>query len=785
MKKLRILLTLMLVSVCSWQAVWADDVVANVTLKEKNSLSTEILAISGINDLTTVTHLTVTTNSGVQLGEEDWTTMRSLTALVNLDLSNASADAVPESQFSNYCPNLVTVSLPKDLTAIGSSAFHYQQNLVTVNVPNTVTTIGSSAFNMCQKLENCDLSSCGITVIPSFCFYHCNKLLSFTIPSSVTEIGQLAFGDCELFTSPLPSGLIKIGPSAFEDADMSGVDVVLQEGAEIGYNSFYGTNISTIELPSTYYSYNSDFDYCPNLTHVTLKSPTVVSASSDPNSSYSSNITLQVPSHLIAAYKSHTRWSKFKDAVAISPAVTDYTVSTDLNLSNSSIRMEGSPSVFFTKDASLTIYGSAAQAFNNFTGSAEAYYYSSSHNKYTMVFNESADVTVSGDYVQRIYIDDYSQRWYFLCMPFDFTVGDVAVESGSFVIRTYDGARRNTENTNTGNWTANLANDVEIKAGTGFILQTSEQTWVTFKAKSNGTNHAFKKNSDVIQIALAANNTNGEASAANTGWNMVGNPWQTYYNIHNMNYTAPFAVYENGSYQTYSPEDDDFALEPFKAIFVQCPTGVSKIEFPANGRQLTSTVTSANPSRTRTAKGRQLLDIQIANGELKDKTRLVLNENATMDYEIGRDASKFFSDGSSTPQIYSLGADATQYAINERPAGNGSLQLGILFAADGEYTISAIRNEIGQVILTDHETGIQTDLQQKGYSFEAKKGTCEGRFSINTRGTTGIQIVTETDDVDAEVFTLDGQKVGDSTNGLRKGVYVIRQGQKARKVIVK
>ena len=125
--KLKTLLTLAFLSLCSWQGAWADDVVANVTMKEKNSLSAEILALANIDDVKTVTHLTVTTNPGVQLGEEDWTTLRSMTALVELDLSNASADAVPNGEFDSYnngnCANLVTVSLPKDLKTIGEYAF--------------------------------------------------------------------------------------------------------------------------------------------------------------------------------------------------------------------------------------------------------------------------------------------------------------------------------------------------------------------------------------------------------------------------------------------------------------------------------------------------------------------------------------------------------------------------------------------------------------------------------------------------------------------------------------
>ena len=197
-------------------------------------------------------------------------------------------------------------------------------------------------------------------------------------------------------------------------------------------------------------------------------------------------------------------------------------------------------------------------------------------------------------------------------------------------------------------------------------------------------------------------------------------------------------------------------------------------------------MTSQNPGRRRAAKNRQLFDIQIANGELNDKTRLVVNPDAAMDYEIGRDASKFFANGSATPQIYSLDAEGTEYAINERPADNGTLKLGILFAADGEYTLSAIRNEMGQVVLTDHETGIQTDLQKSNYTFEAEAGINNTRFTLSfCNGITGISTAMSSETAEKEVFTLDGIKVGNSTDGLKSGIYVVRQGQKTQKVIVK
>ena len=318
MKKLRMMLTLLMVGLCSWQSAWAQDVVAEVTLKETNSLNTEILALHDIDDVTTVTRLTVTTNDGVQLGANDWTTLQSMTALQVLDLSHASASVMPDNQFrSSYCPNLVTVKLPMDLTTIGSQAFQNKENLVTVEVPSTVTTIGSSAFNSCNNLENCDLSGCAITAIPSSCFHSCYKLLPFNIPSTVTTIGSNAFRSCRAFSSSLPAGLTSIDTAAFFDAYMNGVEVVLPEGTEIGSSIFNKSNISSIEFPSTYYQYLENYEDCSNLQVVTMKSPTVVNHNSYSVTSIASNVTLKVPSHLVALYKSDPKWSKYSDVIAV------------------------------------------------------------------------------------------------------------------------------------------------------------------------------------------------------------------------------------------------------------------------------------------------------------------------------------------------------------------------------------------------------------------------------------------------------------------------------------
>ena len=795
MKKLRMVLTLLAVSVCSLQNAWAQDeeVSVEVTLLEPNSLSTEILKKEGINDVKVVTSLKVTLDpSKGELGDQDWSTLQSMSALKVLDLHDASCKAIPDNQFSgsnsnSNCPELTTVTLPSMLETIGKYAFSSKKKLVTVVVPSTVKSIGNYAFSSCSLLENCSLASCSdLKVIPNSCFQDCKKLNSFDIPDGVSTIEWGAFRHCEMFSSPLPANLSSLGYYAFMYSAMTDVDIVLPEGMEIGGQVFSESGIKSITFPSDFYKNFDQVGYCENLTDVTFKSPTVVNINNYYGPKTISNVTLHVPSHLVAQYKTHPTWSQYKDVVAIEDPVTYYCIQDNLEL-NSSMRMAGTPDIFFNYDSSykqltFKITGETAQNFNNVTTYA-VQRWSGLNNYWTMIMSDCPNVTVSGDFMQRVQSED--KKWIFMCMPFDFKVSDVTTETGQFVIRTYDGALRNTNNSATGNW-KNMTGDEVITAGTGFIFQTSQDTWTTFKALKTGTNHVFKTTSDEPTIALALNNDNLEATAANTGWNFVGNPWLTYFNNHLMNYTAPFCYYDNNNnrYETVS-NDDDFALWPNMAIFVQCPSGVSGIGFPGVGRQLTSEITTQQ-ARKRTASNRQLLDIQVSDGELYDKTRLVLNSDANADYEIGLDASKFISTETMCPQIYSLDAEDTQYAINERPEGNGTLRLGLILASDGAYEISTIRNSVGDVILTDNVTGIKTNLQDNSYRFEAEAGIVENRFTLSFGAeTTGIQHVVESEDHTVEVFTLDGQKAGNSTDGLRKGVYVVRKGNMAQKVIIK
>ena len=214
---------------------------------------------------------------------------------------------------------------------------------------------------------------------------------------------------------------------------------------------------------------------------------------------------------------------------------------------------------------------------------------------------------------------------------------------------------------------------------------------------------------------------------------------------------------------------------------MQCPDEVNSISFPIDGRQLTTKIESQNgaPARNPQNVARKLIDVELTNGNMTDKTRFVLNPQASTDYEISCDASKFFSMDSAVPQIYTI-EQGTQLAINERPLDEGTVQIGIRLAADGAYTLSAPRCQFKRILLIDMETAVSTDLALGGsYTFTGKAGTDNSRFLLRVDDTT----ITEIDEVDADqtdrdvFFNLSGQRISHP----QKGVYI----KNGKKVIIK
>ncbi len=227
-----------------------------------------------------------------------------------------------------------------------NGVFNGCNKLVSLTIPDNITDLGTSAFNGCSALTSVVLPS-GIMSIGNYTFQNCNKLNSVVIPSNVTLIGQYAFAGCSVLSGlGLPSNVHSLGRNAFQNC--SAIEsLVLPEGIESipDYCFQNCTNLATISLPNTLIRIgNYAFDGCrfennnymlrlPSsitsigshafgyIRHLLLPSTTPISITSD--SFVSIYTLLYVPANMVEMYKVRTNWTNYADRIR---SIDDYPI---------------------------------------------------------------------------------------------------------------------------------------------------------------------------------------------------------------------------------------------------------------------------------------------------------------------------------------------------------------------------------------------------------------------------------------------------------------------------
>ncbi|HOH86269.1 leucine-rich repeat domain-containing protein [Ruminococcus sp.] len=106
------------------------------------------------------------------------------------------------------------VSIPTEVTRIGSGAFRRNRNIVTVAVPEGITEIGIGAFQGCTALTEVQLPD-SVTIIGDRAFQGCESLAAAKLPAGLTEIGDHAFEGTKISVTCFPGSLKRIGKYAF------------------------------------------------------------------------------------------------------------------------------------------------------------------------------------------------------------------------------------------------------------------------------------------------------------------------------------------------------------------------------------------------------------------------------------------------------------------------------------------------------------------------------------------------------------------------------------------
>lgn len=771
-------------------------------------------ALSHVNTLPEVRALRL---SG-KMNAADWNDISKMTGLMAIDMTNVDIETIPANAFTNT--SIRFIDFPTKLKTIGSKAFYYKyitgslvlpegldsiaseafyrNNITDVTIPASVRVINSSAFRDNTSLKSVTLGS-GLTSISSLCFYGCSNLAIVKGGENVKTIANNAFQNCKLLTSAADLTPVSVGDFAFQycekldsfnfsniktygreafeycyalkEADLS---TATSLGIECFYNCYslkkvkLGDNITTIPqsafkvchaleevvLGSSINSLGSDCFYSDKnaLKRVYITAPAPPAVNGSPFYS-PSRVTLYVPEYAMVSYKLDNYWSQFTK-VEPNPNTPDkVNLYKKLELT-SNARIPNSPDMYLGGGSSLIVNGNNPQVFGSYKQRLQQ------DEEYTSSLISRCNAMTSAASTLQYY-SSY-RNWNYVCMPFDVKRSDIKMLSNSGIaVRYYDSESRAT-NGASGNW-KDVPADSVLHMGKGYIFRTSEYVFVEFPATEETHNAIFRSEAVTTPLVQYA-----AVESANAGWNFVGNPYTCFYDIYYMDFAAPITVWNisNSTYSAYSAADDEFVLMPSQAFFVQKPELVDAITFQPAGRQINKTIDHSALAMRRAARSKQvqrkLVDVALTCADRTDRTRVVVNANASDDFCADNDAVKMMA-YEGTPQIYTI-AGADQLAVNEGAHRGGSVALGMYLPADDAYTIAVDRDELGAKLL---DYGVEVEMP---YTFSAAEGYLDDRFTLTFEApTTGINTVATDADADNAIYTIDGRRVNSTA---QKGIYI-------------
>ncbi len=675
---------------------------------------------------------------------------------------------------------------------VGDNMFRDLTKLLTIKLPRTTTSIGSCAFSSCSNLQDITMYE-GIKTLGGETFNSCSQLKDIILPNGLESIGSWAFSQCyKLENVAFPNGLISIGSYAFYWCGNLRAISLPTSLKTISNHAFQGcSNLQEVKIPSSITNiYENAFSGCNLLNKVYTYTIEPTSINQNTFSTYST-ATLYVPKTSYDNYYWDTEWNQFSKLEEFDEPYSYFYINKDYTLDEDE-RIDGTPDADLNPGGSLTVEGEDNQNIDDLTVISDG----DSGQSGSVI----ADDNINANWL-KFEIKVVPNKWYFFGFPFRILLSNITFdkEDVNYVFRYYDGAAR-AENGN-GGW-KNLPADAEaLERGVGYIFQCNKAANLILKVEKP------EFTAENVEQTLEEHES---AQAQNAGWNFIGNPHISYYDINDTEYSAPITIWNGTSYEAIRPIDDDYFFHPFQGFFVQKPDNKDKVKFNKDDR--TSYLQSQKKNKAaqtrRMTRGidqeRLLVELTIADTETRDKTRIVFNEKATTGYETLCDAAKFMST-EDVPQIYTLDNEGAKYAINERPAGE--VKVGYLVKTAGTYKIAAARMD-KSVTLYDDVTKTEFDFTNGDYTFESEAGTFDNRFTLKIpagastglaeiKSQTGVNVMGNADgilisnvgDAMVDIYSLAGVQlatgVRDGFVSLPKATYIVKVNNISSKVMVK
>lgn len=173
------------------------------------------------------------------------------------------------------CSNLITATIPKNVTRLTDYLFYGCENLETVTLENptiiniidnicfadcyklsgfvlppNLTSIGAQAFQRNYMMSSIDIPN-GVTTIQNSAFTGCSSVTSISGFANITNIGQSSFHSLRYTGHIDLNGLVSVGNSAFESAKITSLHIGSNCTTITGAAFFNMTNCQWVVIDAT------------------------------------------------------------------------------------------------------------------------------------------------------------------------------------------------------------------------------------------------------------------------------------------------------------------------------------------------------------------------------------------------------------------------------------------------------------------------------------------------------------------------------------------------------
>lgn len=473
-------------------------------------------------------------------------------------------------------------------------------------------------------------------------------------------------------------------------------------------------------------------------------------------------------------------------------------------------------------------------------------------------FRSRQDEVASGDFLNnnilvghkkntqtKVYFTKFisDDDWHWITVPYAVNIEEVTFSDSSecvygqdWYLKYYDGEARadNPKQADGRNWKLVDKNTTpQLLPGVGYIVAINDQPSTTLNSK---TVHKWRELSFpmagydetndkyVSTYAYGAGSGYADLTPNNKGWNLVGNPYISYYKnahpgtplqtgkLNPIDDGAGGTTYENsgdGLYYVTVPNAAGRAgytqalisatqLPPFTSYFVQIAGTTKNEEKVVNFLAADRKTSASAPLRRNVAEEEEEIElptfvgVNLSNslGEMDNTGLCIMDAYTQSTYEVGADLGKWIGSKYSSytqPILYST-AHLDKLAFNalseEEAKQNMAVSLGCVLLQSGTYTFSLNRDydlsRVESVFLYDALTNINTDLTKSDYTFSGSAANKEinDRFYLSAvlrekvDVVTGLGMKTFGDDAIIKFVSPDGQ-----LHVARKGVIYDAQGR--------